>query len=70
MNEIKCPNCGKVFQINEMDYELKYKLNDEVDLVMNYEAEQENILSSSYKLYITSGRMSKYKESEDEEENE
>ena len=56
--------------INEMDYELKYKLNDEVDLVMNYEAEQENILSSSYKLYITSGRMSKYKESEDEEENE
>lgn len=56
--------------INEMDYELKYKINDEVDLVMNYEAEQESLLSSSYKLYITSGRMSKYKENEDEDENE
>ncbi len=51
MNEIKCPNCGTVFQISETNYEsiLKQVRNEEFDreihlISKQYEKEQENAI--------------------------
>ena len=51
MNEIKCPKCGTVFQINEEDYESISKqirdmeFNKELDLhKKQYEQDKENAI--------------------------
>lgn len=53
---------------NSLTFEFEYSLNDDVDIILYTSSEESSSLFSSNRgVYITSSKMSKYKEDEDDE---
>ena len=51
MNEIKCPKCGTVFQINESDYEFQSNLSIN-SIKSSKEFNEKKVTGSPYKAHI------------------
>ena len=65
MNGIEEDSVSMNYEQLEQSYEFEYKLNDKVEIIMTNDSDTNYITKG---LYITQGRMSKYKESKEDED--